>query len=317
MSEPKNTPPTAFVSYSWDDDDHKVWSRQLAERLRSDGVAATLDQWTSVPGDQLPEFMERAVANNDFVLILCTPRYKDRSERRVGGVGYEGDIITAELLQKRNQRKFIPVLRRGEWTQAAPSWLAGKYYIDLRDGPTHEAQYQDLLSTVLGTRPHVPPVGEPSRRPAGQSVPPPQPPPPSADEPIRIVGVIADEVTEPRNDGTRGSALYAVPFRLSRRVSSDWAEAFRRVWDQPPRWTSMHRPGIAQVHGDRIVLDGTTIEEVQRYHRETLVLCVQETNRIIAEQAAKVRQEEEARARRSEEHRRQVRDISDKIRFDD
>jgi len=79
----------------------------------------------------------------------------------------------------------------------------------------------------------------------------------------------------------------------------------------------MHRPGIARVHDDRIILDGTTIEEVQRYHRETLVLCVQETNRIIAEHEVKVRQEEEARSRRSEEHRRQVRDISDKIRFDE
>ncbi len=291
MSKPKNAPPTAFVSYSWDDDDHKVWARQLAERLRSDGVAATLDQWATVPGDQLPEFMERAVASNDFVLILCTPRYKDRSEKRVGGVGYEGDIITAELLQKRNHRKFIPILRRGDWAQAAPSWLAGKYYIDLRDGPNYEAQYQDLLSTVLGARPHMPPVGEPLRTSATPSGPPPQPPPHEPDEPVRIVGVIADEVTEPRNDGTRGSALYAVPFRLSRRVSPDWAEVFQHVWDRPPRWTSMHRPGIARVHGDRIILDGTTIEEVQRYHRETLVLCVQETNRIIAEHEVKVRQE--------------------------
>jgi hypothetical protein len=30
--------PTAFVSYSWDNDAHKEWVKQLAARLRSDAV---------------------------------------------------------------------------------------------------------------------------------------------------------------------------------------------------------------------------------------------------------------------------------------
>ena len=37
---------------------------------------------------------------------------------------------------------------------------------------------------------------------------------------IRIVEIITQDVTEPRNDGTLGGALYMVPFRLSRRASS-------------------------------------------------------------------------------------------------
>lgn len=308
--------PTAFVSYSWDDDGHKAWARSLAERLRADGVAATIDQWAAVPGDQLPEFMERAIAENQYVLILCTPRYKSRSERREGGVGYEGDIITGQLMQMRNHRKFIPILRRGEWREAAPSWLAGKYYIDLREGPNYEAQYQDLLSTLLGSRPTPPPVSAPARSSRGQALTT-APLEPPIGEPVRIVGVIADEVGEPRNDGTRGSALYAVPFRLSRRVSGDWAKVFEQVWNRPPRFTTMHRPGIARVSGDRIILNGTTIEEVQRYHRDTLVLCVQETNRIIAEHEDQVRRAEEERQRQSDEHRSRVSDLSDKIRFDE
>jgi TIR domain-containing protein len=306
---------TAFVSYSWDDDEHKAWARGLAERLRADGVVATLDQWAAVPGDQLPELMERAIADNKHVLIVCTPRYKSRSERREGGVGYEGDIITAEVLQTRNHRKFIPILRRGDWREAAPSWLAGKYYIDLRDGARYEAQYQDLLSTLLGSRPAPPPVAVITSQPKVQATPVNQPRPES--EPVRIVGVIADQVGEPRNDGTRGSALYAVPFRLSRRVSHDWAQVFEQVWNRPPQFTSMHRPGIARVSGDQIVLDGTTVEEVQRYHRDTLVLCVKETNRIITEHEHKIRMAEEEERRRSEEHQARVRDLSGKIKFDE
>jgi len=149
---------SAFVSYSWDDDDHKEWVLSLAMRLRSDGVEAILDRWHTVPGDQLPQFMETAVRENDYVLIVCTPRYKDRSDKRVGGVGYEGDVMTAEVMTKRNNRKFIPILRQGSWEETAPSWLAGKCYVDLSASPYSEESYQDLLKTMLGTRPAPPPV---------------------------------------------------------------------------------------------------------------------------------------------------------------
>src|SRR5258708_32864061 len=110
------------MSYSWDDEPHQEWVREFAARLRSDGVEVMLDQWHLAPGDQLPAFMERAVRENDFVLIVCTPNYKKRSDARIGGVGYEGDVMTAEVLTDRNQRKFIPLLRLGDCLTAAPSW---------------------------------------------------------------------------------------------------------------------------------------------------------------------------------------------------
>ncbi len=122
---------TAFISYSWDSAEHKAWVRALAERIRDDGVDARLDQWETAPGDQLPEFMERGVRDHEFVVIICTPEYRERSDRRKGGVGFEGHIMTAEVMTQGNHRKFIPVWRSGQWEEAAPSWLAGKYHIDL------------------------------------------------------------------------------------------------------------------------------------------------------------------------------------------
>ena len=128
------------------------------EAARADGVDASLDQWAAVPGDQLPAFMERSIGDSDFVLMVCTPRYNARSEERIGGVGYEGDIIAGEFMRHRNHRKFIPLLRRGTEEDSMPRWLKGKYFIDLRDGPRFEAQYQDLLTTVHDERPAPPPV---------------------------------------------------------------------------------------------------------------------------------------------------------------
>jgi hypothetical protein len=41
-----------------------------------------------------------------------------------------------------------------------------------------------------------------------------------------------------------------------------WSELFLQAWDRPLAYTTMHRPGIASVTGDKVILDGTTIEEV-------------------------------------------------------
>ena len=110
--------------------------------------------------------MERAVTDSDFVLVICTPGYRERSDRRRGGVGYEGHIITSEIAARGNHEKFIPILRCGTWgdgepTDAAASWIRGKLNIDLSGDPYSEARYKELVETLLGIREAPPPIGEP------------------------------------------------------------------------------------------------------------------------------------------------------------
>ena len=64
-------------------------------------------------------------------------------------------------------------------------------------------------------------------------------------------------------------------------------------------------------------LNGTTIDEVQRLHRDTLVLCVKETNRIFAEQEKRQQTERDAQERAEDEHRRRVQEAARRIRFDE
>jgi len=151
--------PSAFISYRWEDEEHKSWVHDLATRLRCDGVNAILDQWETAPGDQLAEFMETPVRESDFVLIICTPGYKAQADKREGGVGYEGDIMTAEVFTRKSRRKFIPVLRGKDWNESAPSWLLGSYYVNLSDKPYNEDNYKDLLSTLHRRRKVAPPIG--------------------------------------------------------------------------------------------------------------------------------------------------------------
>lgn len=152
--------PSLFISYSWDTEEHKRWVFDLSTDLRNDGVEVVLDQWHAVPGDQLPEFMERAINSNDFVLVVCTPDYKWKSENREGGVGFEGDIITSQMMYGESDRSIIPILRKGNWQESAPSWLAGKIYIDLRGDPYDNENYRILLTTLHGVRPKPPKVGK-------------------------------------------------------------------------------------------------------------------------------------------------------------
>jgi hypothetical protein len=245
-------------------------------------------------------------------VIVCTPRYKHRADAREGGVGYEGDIMTAEVMTSQNHRKFIPVLRSGDWSEAAPSWLRGKYYVNLSGDPYSERDYEDLVRTLLGIRETAPPIGRSlatiASKTNGESD-------SSRFEDIKITRVIVEEITEPRNDGSDGSALYSIPFALSVSPPSEWIQLFTENWNHPPRYTTMHRPGIASVNGATVILNGTTIEEVERYHRDTLQLAVAETNR----QYRESRRDHEQRNIRvnalREEHRKRIEDASKRIKF--
>ena len=159
-SSNKQDPPTAFISYSWDDESHMSWVKELATRLRKDGIDAKLDQWEVSLGDPITKFMGSAIRESDFIVIICTPRYKERSDNFVGGVGYEESIVTGAVLTNQSDRnKFIPVLRSGEWSDAAPSWLVGSVYADLSENARYEQQYSRLRDTLLGRTETAPPIG--------------------------------------------------------------------------------------------------------------------------------------------------------------
>jgi hypothetical protein len=311
------TNPKVFISYAWESDDLKGWVKNLAIELRNNGIDAKLDQWEVVPGDQMPHFMEKSVRENDYVLLICTPKYKIKSENRIGGVGYEGDIMTAEILQNSNPRKFIPILQSGDKDSSIPSWLKGKYFIDLSNDIHFEKNFEDLITTILNAREVAPKIGQiPSRfqRQVTAAVEKQQA---EQDDTIKIKGIVVDEVTQPTNDGSRGSALYKIPFELNKRPSHEWVELFIQSFNRPPLVTFMHRPGIASVYGNKVYLDGTTIEEVEEYHKKTLKLAVDVANKTYSEIQARRKQQEEQERIRKEQHKKNIDNISKRINFDD
>ena len=134
-------------------------------------------------------------------------------------------------------------------------------------------------------------------------------------ESISIVGIDTENVGHPRNDGTPGSGLYAVPVKLSRAPSVREARLLVHFWDNPSSWTTMHRRGIARISGSSLILDGTTIEEVRDIHVATVRQAVAATNAEYASELAKDEREFELDEARRAAHEAEVRRVASEIRF--
>jgi hypothetical protein len=135
-------------------------------------------------------------------------------------------------------------------------------------------------------------------------------------EPVRMVGVVTAEVGSPRNDRSPGSELYTIPIKISPQPPHEWGRFFVEAFDRPSQYTSMHRPGIASVRGDRIVLDGTTMEELEKAHITTLKLAVEQANREYVALLADRRAITERQRKDEEKHRKEVEEAAKKIKFD-
>ncbi|ENM8499119.1 translation initiation factor IF-2 N-terminal domain-containing protein [Vibrio parahaemolyticus] len=154
-------PPKVFISYSWDSEAHKKWVAQFATELRQSGVDAFIDDWYLRPGDPITEFMEKSISGSDFVLIVCTEKYKEKSDKRSGGVGYEESIISSDLFQNTNHRKYIPIIAKNSNGKNIPLALHSKVYIDLSSDDYYLQSFQKLLLALFGKMPKLPPIGKP------------------------------------------------------------------------------------------------------------------------------------------------------------
>lgn len=150
--------PSCFISYSWEDEEHKAWVRVLTEQLRLHGVDAHLDQFELAPGADLTQFMESRIRESHFVLLVCTPEFALKANSGVGGVGYEKQIVTGEIFNGNvRDTKFVPLLRRGSSAEALPSYLQSRLFIDFRDSERFTERFEELLRHLHGAPMYVAP----------------------------------------------------------------------------------------------------------------------------------------------------------------
>ncbi|MEQ1704083.1 MAG: toll/interleukin-1 receptor domain-containing protein, partial [Ilumatobacteraceae bacterium] len=285
--------PSIFISYAHED---AALAHDLARALEGQGARVWLDQGELLIGDSLIGRISEAIAEFDFVAALV-------SEHSVASNWCQKEIALAMSKQLVRGNRTVTVLPLRVGTVAMPPSLRDVKWLQL------DGRQLDRCAA------HV--VGDASRHLARNSTPivaarasTPINPHPGLHEPVRILGVDSEHVGAPRNDGTRGSGLYRVPLILSRVPDKVWRETFEQAWNSPPAWTTMHRPGIASLQGDRIVLDGTTIEELEKYHLQTLKLVIHQLNELAAKDRITERARIEAEAAAAAAHARRVEEIA-------
>lgn len=145
-------PPRIFVSYSHDSQEHKDWVLGMSTRLVKNGVDVLLDQWDVTLGGDLPHFMNSGLTTADRVLAICTPTYVKKANAGEGGAGYEGMVLTAQLMTNITADRIIPVIRRAGTAAIVPTFLTSKLYIDFREDSSFETRYAELLRDIHGEK---------------------------------------------------------------------------------------------------------------------------------------------------------------------
>lgn len=136
---------SVFFSYSWDNDNHLLWVERLASILEEVGIQTIYDRKDFHLGDPLPRMMEEAITKCEYILIICTPEYKKKADEHRGGVAYEDTIISAEIYEMQNHRKYIPVFPYGKIVESTPIWAKGKLGVDM----SSDMKYYEGLKRLL------------------------------------------------------------------------------------------------------------------------------------------------------------------------
>jgi hypothetical protein len=151
--------PTCFISYAWENEEHKEWVKTLATFLQHNGVETRLDVWDAYLGIDLTKYFEKSIRESDYVILVCTPIYAKKANNGTGGVGYEKMIVTGEIFQEvASPRKFIPLLRSGEIQSSVPTFLNSRNTIDFRAEKEFEQRIEELLRHIYQVPKHPKPA---------------------------------------------------------------------------------------------------------------------------------------------------------------
>jgi hypothetical protein len=155
-----------FISYSHDSPEHSARVLALSNALRAMGVDVELDRYHVRPPHGWPHWCEEQLRPDvsRFVLVVCTPVYRERVEGRARadegrGVYWEGAILYNYLYNAKGNLRFIPVLSGDAPETGIPLPLDGhtRYRVggfDLSD-PGFEALYRELTGQPETSKPEL------------------------------------------------------------------------------------------------------------------------------------------------------------------
>lgn len=141
--------PKVFISYSWDNEEHKKWVLSLAATLRDNGVDASMDVFETQKGTtHLTEMMVKNIRDNDYTIIVMTTGYAKKADSMEGGVGTETRLLQNVI--NSNANKVIPILRNPlNSSKCIPFYLDGYHYIDFSEDKKFNNNIENLLYRIF------------------------------------------------------------------------------------------------------------------------------------------------------------------------
>jgi hypothetical protein len=105
--------PKVFISYSHQNVDYEKTILQFSNKLRAEGIDATIDLYEQAPVEGWPRWMENQINNADYVLVVCCKSYYDKcySDNKSKGISWEINIVYQHIYDSTSQNtKFIPII---------------------------------------------------------------------------------------------------------------------------------------------------------------------------------------------------------------
>lgn len=152
--------PKVFISYSHESADFEEKVLEFSNRLRSEGIDASIDLYEEAPSEGWPRWMENQIRKSDYVLVLCSKSYYDKfySDKKGKGVTWEVGIVYQMLYDSfADTKKFIPVFFNEGDSDYIPTPLKPFTYYNIGT----QAGYEKLYWRLRGvTKTQKPPLGK-------------------------------------------------------------------------------------------------------------------------------------------------------------
>lgn len=155
-----NENPKVFISYSHQDAIYENKVLEFSNKLRSEGIDASIDLYEEAPSEGWPRWMENQIRKSDYVLVLCSKSYYEKfySDEKGKGVTWEVSIIYQYLYDANVEtKKFIPIFFEKGEEEFIPTPIKSFTYYNIGA----DEGYNNLYWRLRGVQKTVkPPLGK-------------------------------------------------------------------------------------------------------------------------------------------------------------
>ncbi|SPY35874.1 SEFIR domain [Porphyromonas cangingivalis] len=124
---------SVFVTYAWENEEHNDKVISFVNFLREKGYNASMDRKESQEetATNFNKMMIQNIQNSEKVIIVLSPKYKEKADTFTGGVGFEFGMVLEELKIHINKYIFVS-FGTEKFEDITPLGIAGREILDLK-----------------------------------------------------------------------------------------------------------------------------------------------------------------------------------------